>query len=226
MRRPVAAILLVVSATAIAVTLQVARPSASVERVRAVGLLDPATSTTSPFAGTAAPTTVAGPAPSDTSAPSTPPTTPAAVAVGNPVEITLPTIGVTASVVPVGVQPGTNEIEVPPLTDVGWYRFGARPGELGSSVLVGHVDGDGRTGVFWRLRDLQPGDPVKVRDATGRTRHFVVSARAEVSKSTLPADLFSRQGPTRLVLITCGGAFDYATHHYVDNVVVVASPES
>jgi len=122
------------------------------------------------------------------------------------------------------VQPGTDQIEVPPLTEVGWYHFGARPGEPGAAVLVEHVDGDGRPGVFWELRALQPGDRVEVRDASGLIRDFAVSGRAEVAKSALPADLFSRQGPARLVLITCGGAFDPATHHYVDNVVVVATP--
>jgi hypothetical protein len=52
----------------------------------------------------------------------------------------------------------------------------------------------------------------------------VVIGRQEFAKQDLPADLFSRQGPPTLTLITCGGAFDEATGHYVDNVVVVASP--
>jgi hypothetical protein len=28
----------------------------------------------------------------------------------------------------------------------------------------------------------------------------------------------------RLVIITCGGPFDYATHHYYDNVVAYGIP--
>jgi len=231
MRRPVAVFVLVASLILVAVTLLVARPSSGPAPVRAVGTLQPTSSPAAPAATASATSSTAAPAAAPTSSTTAlaampTPTTVPAPPVGDPVGLSMPTIGVLATVVPVGVQPGTNAIQVPPLTEVGWYRFGARPGELGSSVLVGHVDGDGRTGVFWKLRDLQLGDPVEVRDATGVTRIFLVSARAEVAKSTLPADLFSRQGSTRLVLITCGGAFDSATHHYVDNVVVVATPQS
>ena len=128
--------------------------------------------------------------------------------------------------VPVGVQPGTNVVQIPDLDHVGWYQFGALPGEMGSAALVGHVDGAGRTGVFWRLRDLVPGDEVVVHFADATTRAFRVTGRTEVSKQALPTDLFTRAGPPRLSLITCGGSFDRATGHYLDNVVVVAEPLS
>lgn len=154
---------------------------------------------------------------------------PATVAAGpgtlaDPVEVLIPAIGVDATVVPVGVVAGTNDVEVPPLREAGWYRYGPSPGEAGSSVLVGHVDGDGQRGIFWALRDLALGAPVTVRYADGTSRGFAVSARAEELKTALPPALFSRIGPPQLALITCGGAFDASTHHYLDNVVVVATP--
>jgi hypothetical protein len=40
----------------------------------------------------------------------------------------------------------------------------------------------------------------------------------------LPPEVFAVGGPPRLVLITCGGAFDRRTRNYADNVVVVAEP--
>jgi hypothetical protein len=40
----------------------------------------------------------------------------------------------------------------------------------------------------------------------------------------LPPEVFAVGGPPRLVLITCGGAFDRRTRNYADNVVVFAEP--
>ena len=37
-------------------------------------------------------------------------------------------------------------------------------------------------------------------------------------------ELFDRDGPPRLVVLTCGGAYD-ARNGYRDNVVVIAEPD-
>lgn len=137
----------------------------------------------------------------------------------------LPSIGVEAPIVPVGLKPGTDdELDVPQIDTVGWYSLGPSPGQDGSAVLAGHVDGQGREGVFFDLGRMAVGDPVQVDFADGTTGTFRVVGRQQVPKTQLPADLFSRQGPPRLTLITCGGAFDSSSRHYVDNVVVVAEP--
>jgi hypothetical protein len=178
--------------------------------------------------GTVAPTTpstVPSTAPSTTARPPGP-TYPVATTVPAPrppTSISIPSIGVTSDVVSVGLEPGTNQLQIPDIDHVGWYELGPNPGDAGSAVLVGHVDGDGRPGVFWRLGELVPGDIVTVRDATG-AHDFRVTGREQVAKSALSADLFSRDGPPRLALITCGGAFDGSSGHYLDNVVVVATP--
>ena len=159
-----------------------------------------------------------------TTYPTSPPATASSPVV--PSMLQLPSIGVDAPIDSVGVSPGTNEIEVPPIERIGWYRFAASPGGPGSSVLLGHVDGAGREGVFFRLGSLEPGDPVSVGFADGTQRTFHVVGREEFAKGDLPAELFSRGGPSRLVLITCGGAFDASIRHYRDNVVVVAEPDT
>ncbi len=141
-----------------------------------------------------------------------------------PTRVEIPAIGVDAPIVGVGVQPGTKEVEVPDIHRVGWYRFGPSPGETGSAVLVGHVDGDGSPGTFWRLGQLAPGDHITIDYEGAAPRDFVVTGRQQVRKSELPAELFSRAGPPRLALITCGGAFNNTSHHYEDNVVIVATP--
>jgi LPXTG-site transpeptidase (sortase) family protein len=128
-----------------------------------------------------------------------------------------------APVVPVGVKP-EGGMEVPGVREVGWYEFGSRPGDPGSAVLAAHIAYDGVDGVFRHLADLAPGDAITVSFADGAVRTFAVTELAQYDKSGLPADIWSREGPERLVLVTCGGEFDDATDSYEDNVVAYASP--
>ncbi len=54
---------------------------------------------------------------------------------------------------------------------------------------------------------------------------YDVTGRRRVPKMSLAQlGLFAKGGPPRLVLVTCGGAFDAARHSYEDNVVVQARP--
>jgi hypothetical protein len=128
-----------------------------------------------------------------------------------------------APVVPVGVR-DDGEMEIPAVDQVGWYRFGARPGDEGAAVLAAHVAYDGVDGVFRRLADVSEGDAVRVRFADGTERAFAVTAVARYPKSELPADVWRRAGAPELVLITCGGDFDPGARSYEDNVVVYAAP--
>ncbi len=51
--------------------------------------------------------------------------------------------------------------------------------------------------------------------------------RESMKKSLLPAEaprIFTRTGDYRLVLITCGGAFDEGARSYLSNVVITALP--
>lgn len=110
---------------------------------------------------------------------------------------------------------------------VGWWTGGGRPGDpYGSVVLAGHVDSRAYgLGVFAELTRARRGDVVALGTGDRWARYRVVSLR-RVPKARLAADTdaFDQSGPARLVLITCGGAFDPATHRYADNVVVVAEP--
>lgn len=111
---------------------------------------------------------------------------------------------------------------------VGWYQHGAAPGSAtGSAVLAGHVDSrrQGR-GAMFALREVEVGEPVRVRLADGTIIGYRVVARELLAKAALPVtELFSRAGPHRLTLITCGGDYDRAIGGYQDNVVVTAVPE-
>jgi sortase (surface protein transpeptidase) len=141
-----------------------------------------------------------------------------------PERLRIGAIGVDAPILPVGVTAGTTEIPAD-VHEVGWYRFGGRLGISGSTLLLAHVSsGTQGRGVFFRLRELAPGDDVIVEMRDGSSSGFRVIARRSYAKEVLPDRLFSRKGPAILALVTCGGRFSEATGRYEDNVVVFAVP--
>lgn len=141
-----------------------------------------------------------------------------------PVDLAIPALGVAgAPVRAVGVEPN-GDMEIPPADEVGWYRFGAAPGQPGSAVLAAHIAYDGVDGVFRYLDRLRPGDEVVVGVDDGTTARFRVTELATYRKEALPDEVFSREGPPRLVLITCGGSFNPSLRSYDSNVVAYAEP--
>lgn len=105
---------------------------------------------------------------------------------------------------------------------VGWYADSPAPGQIGSAVVVGHVDTLTGPAVFWRLSELHPGDRVVVDRAEGRVR-FTVRSVQVVPRQRFPTEAVYRPTPDRgLRLITCGGTYDPRTGHYPDNIVVFA----
>jgi hypothetical protein len=59
--------------------------------------------------------------------------------------------------------------------------------------------------------------------ANGEMVHFTVSSVHEHSKAQFPArEVYGPEPYQALRLITCGGAFDEATGHYLSNIVVYA----
>jgi hypothetical protein len=144
------------------------------------------------------------------------------------VRVVLPAQRIDVPVDPVGVA-ADGQMEIPPLAERGgWYRFGADPGDpAGTTVVAAHVDSvaSGGTGPFVRLGDVRPGDRVEVTLADGSTRAYVVQDVTQLPKSQARwPDVFTRDGPPRLALVTCGGAFDRDTRHYLDNILVTATP--
>ena len=144
-----------------------------------------------------------------------------------PVSVDIPAIGVHSSLLHLGVNPdGT--IQVPSLsTNAGvaaWYKYSATPGQIGASVIEGHVDSYHGPAVFFRLGALRPGDTVDVKLADGTTAIFRVTGVRQYAKSSFPAkDIYGATDYAALRLITCGGTFDYATGHYLSSTVVFTS---
>jgi hypothetical protein len=142
----------------------------------------------------------------------------------SPAALSIDAIGLDgAPVVPVGLN-AEGALDVPGAREVGWYRFGPSPGDRGSAVLAAHIAFNGRDGVFRNLDRLEPGGRVLLAFDDGSAKEFVVSRREQYDKDSLPDDLFISGGESRLVLITCGGAFNPNLRRYEDNIVVYADP--
>lgn len=118
---------------------------------------------------------------------------------------------------------GTGALEVPATAEqIGVWSAGPRPGQPGAAVVVGHVDLDGRPGVFSRLATARVGTVIEARRAGGVVR-FRVTRVDRYRKTRFPTDeVYRPTSQTELRLITCGGRFDRRTGHYDDNVVVRA----
>ena len=144
-----------------------------------------------------------------------------------PVSVAIPAIGVNSRLLHLGVN-ADGSIQVPSLdteaNDAAWYEYSPTPGQIGASVIEGHLDSYGGPAVFFRLGALRPGDRVDVTLADGITAVFRVTGVREYVKSNFPAKaIYYAAGYAALRLITCGGTFDYATGHYLSSTVVFAS---
>lgn len=140
-----------------------------------------------------------------------------------PTRIAIPAIGVNAPVTPEGTD-AAGALQMPPLSArnlAGWWDGGAAPGQKGPAVIAGHVDSVDQPLVFWKLRDLKPGDQVTVDPARVT---FTVTRITQVPKSSFPTQsVYGATKDPELRLVTCGGTFDSDTGHYLSNVIVYAT---
>jgi hypothetical protein len=144
-----------------------------------------------------------------------------------PVSVKIPAIGVDSKLLHLGLN-SDGTIQVPSLKtsagEAAWYKYSATPGQIGSSVIEGHLDSIQGPAVFFRLGALRPGDIVDVTLADGITAIFRVTGVREYAKSRFPTKaIYGATDYAALRLITCGGTFDYATGHYLSSTIVFAS---
>jgi len=142
----------------------------------------------------------------------------------DPVRISIPTIGVNARVIRLGLNPDRT-IEVPTnLADTGWFEPGPEPGEQGSAVIVGHLESLAGPGVFARLRELRVGQTITIRLQDGSAFRYVADSMIRVPKSRFPTDrVYAQTKEPTLRLITCAGEMNSATGYHPDNYIVFAS---
>ncbi len=144
-----------------------------------------------------------------------------------PVRVTVPSQEIDVSVAAEGID-ADGALALPADPSVAsWYRWGPSPWSAsGATVIASHVDSlEYGIGQFARLAETPPGTPVRVEAADGRTADYVIETVQVFDKTGIDWNsIFDRTGSPRLVLITCGGEFDYDTGHYLSNVIVTAVP--
>ena len=147
--------------------------------------------------------------------------------VASPQSLTIAPIGVDTRLIALGIT-AQGTVQVPSTTTVaGWYTHSPRPGAIGPAVILGHIDSVKGPGVFFRLAGLRPGADIEVHRSDGSAVAFRVTGVQTYPKDHFPTR--SVYGPTpdaELRLITCGGAFDSASGHYLSNVIVYATEAS
>jgi sortase (surface protein transpeptidase) len=143
-----------------------------------------------------------------------------------PRSIRIPAIDVRSAVFPIGKndqgalrvpQPGPN------LDKAAWYRESPTPGQLGPSVIEGHVDTERGPSVFFRLGDVRPGDRIEVARADGTTAVFTVDRLREFAKTRFPTKLVYGGNLSRptLRLVTCAN-FNEGVGEHIANLIVFA----
>jgi sortase (surface protein transpeptidase) len=142
-----------------------------------------------------------------------------------PLRIKIPAVAVDAPIMKLGLN-ADGTVQVPPLDNhnlAGWYTGSPTPGEEGASVIVGHVDSWSGGSVFFKIKNLVPGDKIDVLRADGRTAVFSVDGLQKAAKVAFPTDaVYGNPGYPALRLITCGGPFNASTGEYLDNIIVYA----
>lgn len=143
-----------------------------------------------------------------------------------PVRLRIPAIGVDTPVNPIGQTPD-GRLAVPQpgphLNEAAWYKQSPTPGQLGPSIIEGHVDSEQGVSVFFKLGDIKPGDKVHVTRKDGVRLVFTVQAVRDFKKKHFPTKLVYGTGLNEpsLRLITCSD-FVESIHHHIGNEVVFA----
>lgn len=142
-----------------------------------------------------------------------------------PLEISMPSIKINAPVTETGLN-GDGSLEVPSSTSnkVGWYKYGAVPGQYGPSVLVGHLDTTNGPAILWNLKNIKSGDQVSIALNDNTTAIYKVNSIESYSQNNFPTDkVYGAINYPGLRIITCSGTYNILKQRYSENLVVYAT---
>jgi sortase (surface protein transpeptidase) len=142
---------------------------------------------------------------------------------GLPVSLRIPRIGIDTKVEHLGMTPAGEMAAPQEDQDVAWFDLGPRPGDTGSAVIAGHLDGrGGKLAVFDKLSELSPGDNLSVEDDQGKTISFTIRSKHLYASGEIVPKVFSSESGTHLNLITCAGTWDASRKSYSQRLVIFA----
>lgn len=140
-----------------------------------------------------------------------------------PRHLDIPSVRIDTNLLRLGLNSdGTLQVPWKPLL-AGWYQGSPTPGQLGPSIIAGHVD-SWATGpaVFYRLGQVVVGARVLVTRVDRSVAAFRVTAVTSYPKKSFPTHLvYGDVDRAELRLITCG-KWNSGTQEYDNNVVVFA----
>ncbi|RCW77281.1 class F sortase [Saliterribacillus persicus] len=132
-----------------------------------------------------------------------------------PTRIAIPRIQLDAPVVPTGLNEEA-QMEVPDNgEEVAWFEPGAKPGEVGNTVLAGHVDDYTGPAVFFYLKDLVAGDKIEITGEDGKVFVYVVKKTQSYLTDEAPVnEVFGESNGQHLNVVSCTGLYnkELATH--------------
>jgi LPXTG-site transpeptidase (sortase) family protein len=146
------------------------------------------------------------------------------VALSKPTHLKIPAAKVDANIIDIGVTKD-GKLDVPNnYKEVGWYKYGTAPGQMGSAVLDGHVDNASTIpGPFKHLRDVKAGDDIAVSMSDGSVLHYTVTESNVYNLDKFPGEkVFHETGKQYLKIITCHGTFVPSLKTYNQRLIVTA----
>lgn len=145
----------------------------------------------------------------------------ATISVFKPVRICIPSVRLSAKVVPVGLQ-RDGRLGVPKSSEVaGYYEDGVQLGEPGNALIAGHVDDYKGPGIFYPLKKVKPGSFVLLFDAKDNVLIYRVEQNESYFTKDAPLDrIFGDTNEYRLNLITCTGIYNRSKKEHEQRLVI------
>ena len=136
-----------------------------------------------------------------------------------PVKLIIPSIKMSSKIRMLGKdKQGNMDVPQASTNDVGWYKDGTLPGEVGNAVIGAHV-----FAAFSKLKNVKLGDDIYILNNQNQKLHFIVADTKTYKLSTLTSEtLFEQKDARRLNLITCAGKLTSDRSTYDRRLVVSA----
>lgn len=135
--------------------------------------------------------------------------------------LTIPSLKIAAPFELLGIK-SDHTIQVPKdYMSVGWFVYGAKPGEIGTSVIIGHLDSPKGRAIFADLSKIKIGEKIVIQRTDGSIVTYIVESTAKYSQDNFPTnEIYSPVAYAGIRLITCSGTYNKNAKHYSDNFVV------
>jgi hypothetical protein len=152
-----------------------------------------------------------------------------------PARIDIDKINAHSSLVPTGLKPdgSLDAVDVKQPEQASYYCIkdpakicssGVLPGQIGPAVVLGHIDGNKKKGIFHDLGQLAIGDKAVVTLKDGTILTFQAYKILQTAKAQFPTQIVYQ--PTtvpEIRLATCTGPFVGGSLGYNDNLIVFMS---